>query len=123
MFFCLETSINKLEITLNNILEIISVIEKTQFSHIQDICKIILNEDNLNIDLCNRFYPLLAECLLKFPEDCLETFLHEKTIQVLISDKNCFFYLNIKKQELIITHFYFCKLLNFMFVNIYVLFF
>lgn len=65
-----------------NMLETIYLLTDTQFFHIKEICETILNEDILNIDLCNKFYPLLTECLMKFPEDCLLLFFQEQNIKV-----------------------------------------
>lgn len=68
---------------LENVLETICIITvDTQFNHIQEICEIILNENILSTEICNRFYPLLTECLLKFPEECLTLFFKEQNIKV-----------------------------------------
>lgn len=82
--FCLEKSKEEIENHLKNVLKTICVIKRTKFSHIKKMCNIFINEDILNIHLCNNFYPLLSECVLKFPEDSLGLFLQEKNIQVLI---------------------------------------
>lgn len=81
--FLLETSMDEHELIMENVLETICIIAvDVQFSHIQEICEIILNENILNIEICNRFYPLLTECLLKFPEECLTLFFKEQNIKV-----------------------------------------
>lgn len=80
----LGTLKNELHLTLKNILKTIYVIKKTQFFHVQKICEIILNENILNINDDNSFYPLLTKCLLKFPKDCAEFFFQEHNIMVCI---------------------------------------
>lgn len=80
--FYLETSKYEFELILMNILKTIYLITDSQFFHIKEICEIILKADILNIDLSNRFYPVLTECLIKFPEDSLVLFFQEQNIKV-----------------------------------------
>jgi len=58
------------------------VVVDEQFNYIREICEIILNKSSLNMESCTKFYPLLAECLLKFPEKCLILFFKEENIKV-----------------------------------------
>lgn len=80
--FVLGTSTYELELSLEKILQIISQITETQFFHIKEICEFILNQNTLNVKLCNRLYPFLTECLLKFPVECVQLFFLEQNIKV-----------------------------------------
>lgn len=73
---------NELELILENILEIISLITETQFCNIKELCEIILVEDILKVDLCDRLYPWLFDCVLKFPTEFLALFFQEQSIKV-----------------------------------------
>lgn len=66
------------------ILETFNLIKEVQFFHVEELCVIILNGSVSNIDLCNRLYPLLTECLLKFPKDCSILFFQEQNVKVLL---------------------------------------
>jgi len=77
-----ETSTDELQLTLKNILETMSIITEIEFFHIKNISETILNEEILNINWCNTVYALLTECLLKFPEDCIDLFFQEQNLIV-----------------------------------------
>ncbi|XP_029341770.1 transformation/transcription domain-associated protein isoform X2 [Acyrthosiphon pisum] len=76
-----RTSMYELELSLEKILQIVSQITETHFFHIKEICEFILNQNTLNVELCNRLYPYLTECLLKFPVDCVQLFFLEQNIK------------------------------------------
>jgi len=80
--FVLGTSMYEIELRLEKILQIVSQITVTPFKHAKEICEFILNQNTLNVELCNRLYPYLTECLLKFPEDCVQLFFLEQNIKV-----------------------------------------
>lgn len=80
--FAIGASTYELELSLEKILQIISQITETHFFHIKDICEFILNQNTSNVELCNRLYPYLTECLLKFPVDCVQLFFLEQNIKV-----------------------------------------
>lgn len=78
----LGTSTYEIEQSLEKILQIVSQITATNFFHTKEICEFILNQNTLNVELCNRLYPYLTECLLKFPEECVQLFFLEQNIKV-----------------------------------------
>ncbi|XP_050530942.1 transcription-associated protein 1-like isoform X2 [Daktulosphaira vitifoliae] len=69
------------ETLLVNIIEVISIIIPTEFCHIEEICEIILNRDIVKNELRIKLYPLLLECLLKFPSNSVLMFFREKNIK------------------------------------------
>lgn len=73
---------NELELILENILEIVSLITETQFCNVKELCEIILVEDTSKIDLCDRLYPWLFNCVLKYPTEFLTLFFLEQNIKV-----------------------------------------
>lgn len=80
--FVLEASMYELELNLEKIIQIVGQINETPFFHIKELCEIILNQNTLNVELCNRLYPYLTECLLKFPVDCVQLFFLDQNIKV-----------------------------------------
>lgn len=76
-----RTSTYEIEQSLEKILQIVSQITATNFFHTKEICEFILNQNTLNVELCNRLYPYLTECLLKFPEECVQLFFLEQNIK------------------------------------------
>lgn len=80
--FVLEATMFELEFNLEKIIQIVGQITEIQFFHIKEICEIIFNQNTLNVELCNRLYPYLTECLLKFPVDCIQLFFLDQNIKV-----------------------------------------
>lgn len=76
-----KASMYELELNLEKIIQIVGQITETPFFHIKEICEIILNQNTLNVELCNRLYPHLTECLLKFPVDCVQLFFLDQNIK------------------------------------------
>lgn len=69
---------NELKLILENILGIVSVLTETQFCNVKELCEIILVEDVSIIDLCDRLYPWLFDCVLKYPTEFLALFFQDK---------------------------------------------
>lgn len=74
----------ELESFFEKMLQIVSQITETKFVHTQEICELILNQNTLHSELCNRLYPYLTDCLLKFPVDCVKLFFLQKNIKVCL---------------------------------------
>lgn len=70
------------ELMLTKILETIFIISATQFNHIEVICQLILNENNVRYELQSNLYPLLKGCLSKFPNKSVILFFQEENIKV-----------------------------------------
>ncbi|XP_025202207.1 transcription-associated protein 1-like [Melanaphis sacchari] len=76
-----RTSLYELELSLEKIIQIVSQIREAQFFHVKEICELVLNQNILNVELCNRLYPHLIECLLKFPVACIQLFFLDQNIK------------------------------------------
>ncbi|XP_050420275.1 transformation/transcription domain-associated protein-like [Adelges cooleyi] len=86
------------ELMLTKILETIFIISATQFNHIEVICQLILNENNVRYELQSNLYPLLKGCLSKFPNKSVILFFQEENIKkpcwssllhLMICNPNC----------------------------------
>lgn len=82
--YFIERRKNELEHILKNILEIFYLRTETKFNCIQEVCEIVFSVTSLDFELCNQFYPLLVECLTKFPENSLNLFFKEENLKVQI---------------------------------------
>lgn len=81
IIFFLGVSNNQLKI-VENIIEVISLMTNSNFSHIQGVFEIILNDVVKDIELYNRLHPLLINCSLKYPEKSVVIFFQERHVKV-----------------------------------------